>query len=170
MPKVSASSGVTRPRGMGRLAVRCMQASMSASYHMLSAPDAPAPTAMQISAMTASTGCDRLRRQHHADERREHHQRHHAWLHQGDEVADAAARLSAAERRGARLDTPSVSHGGSSRFSRGCSGTASVMRRLLELPAASRRSGRPAARAASTRAWWRRRPRDCSAAFTRATK
>ena len=25
MPKVSASSGVTRPRGMGRLAVRCMQ-------------------------------------------------------------------------------------------------------------------------------------------------
>ena len=32
-------------------------ASMSASYHMLSAPDAPAPTAMQISAMTASAGC-----------------------------------------------------------------------------------------------------------------
>ena len=30
---------------------------MSASYHMLSAPDAPAPTAMQISAMTASAGC-----------------------------------------------------------------------------------------------------------------
>ena len=57
MPKVSASSGVTRPRGMGRLAVRCMRASMSASYHMLSAPDAPAPTAMQSSAMTASTGC-----------------------------------------------------------------------------------------------------------------
>ena len=56
-PKVSASSAVTRPRGMGRLAVRCMQASMSASYHMLSAPDAPAPTAMQMMAMTASTGC-----------------------------------------------------------------------------------------------------------------
>ena len=30
---------------------------MSASYHMLSAPEAPAPTAMQISAMTASAGC-----------------------------------------------------------------------------------------------------------------
>ena len=68
VPKVSASSGVTRPRGMGRLAVRCMRASMSASYHMLSAPDAPAPTAMQISAMTASAGCSAARRQHHADE------------------------------------------------------------------------------------------------------
>jgi hypothetical protein len=42
---------------MGRLAVRCMQASMSASNHMLSAPEAPAPTAMQMIAMTAMTGC-----------------------------------------------------------------------------------------------------------------
>ena len=57
MPKVSASSGVTRLRGMGRLAVRCMRPSMSASYHMLRAPDAPAPTAMQISAASAKTGC-----------------------------------------------------------------------------------------------------------------
>ena len=56
VPKVSASSGVTRPRGMGRAAVRCIMASMSASYHMLRAPEAPAPTAMQRSAMAASTG------------------------------------------------------------------------------------------------------------------
>ena len=57
VPNVRASSGVTCPRGMGRPAVRCMQASISASYHMLSAPDAPAPTAMQTRAMTVSAGC-----------------------------------------------------------------------------------------------------------------
>jgi len=34
-----------------------MIASMSASYHMLSAPAEPAPTAMQTSANNASTGC-----------------------------------------------------------------------------------------------------------------
>ncbi len=56
MPKASASSAETLPRGMGRAAVRCMRASMSASYHMLSAPDAPAPTAMASSATKASTG------------------------------------------------------------------------------------------------------------------
>ena len=32
-----------------------------------------------------------LRCQHHADERREHDERHHAGLHQSDEVADASA-------------------------------------------------------------------------------
>ena len=35
-----------------------MFASMSASYHMLSAPDAPAPTAMHSSAIAPSTGCN----------------------------------------------------------------------------------------------------------------
>src|SRR5262245_8652908 len=55
-PKVSASCGLTAPRGIGRAAVRCMRASMSASYHMLSAPEAPAPTAMQSMAMPARTG------------------------------------------------------------------------------------------------------------------
>ena len=45
-PKLKASSRVTRPRGMGRAAVRAMRASMSASYHMLSAPEAPAPMAI----------------------------------------------------------------------------------------------------------------------------
>ena len=52
-----ASLGVTCPRGIGRAAVRAIAASISASYHMLSAPDAPAPAAMQISAAIASTGC-----------------------------------------------------------------------------------------------------------------
>ena len=56
MPKPAASPGVTRPRGIGRPAVRAMRASMSASYHMLSAPAAPAPTAMHISAVNPITG------------------------------------------------------------------------------------------------------------------
>ena len=55
-PKLKASSRVRRPRGMGRAAVRAMRASMSASYHMLSAPEAPAPMAIASSAMMASTG------------------------------------------------------------------------------------------------------------------
>ena len=56
MPKPSASPGAMRRRGIGRPAVRDINVSMSASYHMLSAPDAPAPTAMQSSAVNASTG------------------------------------------------------------------------------------------------------------------
>ena len=36
--------------------MRRISASMSASYHMLSAPEAPAPTAMQRIAIAASTG------------------------------------------------------------------------------------------------------------------
>ena len=35
-----------------------MIASMSASYHMLSAPAAPAPTAMQSSAVKPISGCN----------------------------------------------------------------------------------------------------------------
>ncbi len=57
VPKERASSADTRPRGTGRAAVRAIRASMSASYHILSAPEAPAPAAMQISAAMASTGC-----------------------------------------------------------------------------------------------------------------
>ena len=56
-PKPAASPGVTRPCGIGLPAVRVMRASMSASYHILSAPAAPAPTAMQSSAVSAITGC-----------------------------------------------------------------------------------------------------------------
>ena len=41
MPKPSASPGTMRPAGKGRLAVRRMTASMSRSYHMLIAPEAP---------------------------------------------------------------------------------------------------------------------------------
>ena len=48
-----ASSG---PAGSGRIAVRRITASMSRSYHMLIAPDAPAPTAMHNTATAASTG------------------------------------------------------------------------------------------------------------------
>ena len=49
-------SRLTRPAGIGRLAVRLMTASMSASYHMLRAPEPPAPIAMQRMAMTPTTG------------------------------------------------------------------------------------------------------------------
>ena len=45
-----------RPAGIGRLAVRVISASMSASYHMLSAPEAPAPTAIARRAMKAMNG------------------------------------------------------------------------------------------------------------------
>ena len=38
------------------MAVRDIKASMSLSYHMFSAPDAPAPTAMQSIEVNASTG------------------------------------------------------------------------------------------------------------------
>ena len=55
-PKARALSGSTRPAGMGRLRVRAITASISRSYHMLIAPEAPAPTAMQITASAAITG------------------------------------------------------------------------------------------------------------------
>ena len=55
-PKVSASDRVMRPRGIGRFAVRDIRASISPSSAMFSAPDAPAPTAMQSSEVNASTG------------------------------------------------------------------------------------------------------------------
>ena len=42
--------------GTGRVAVRGICASMSRSYHMLMAPDAPAATAMQRMAVSARTG------------------------------------------------------------------------------------------------------------------
>ena len=57
VPKASASSGGTRPSGIGRRQVRAMTASMSRSYHMLMAPAAPEPTAMQSTATMASSGC-----------------------------------------------------------------------------------------------------------------
>ena len=55
-PKPSASPGIIRPAGSGRPLVRAIAASMSRSYHMLMAPAAPAPTAMQRTAIAARTG------------------------------------------------------------------------------------------------------------------
>jgi hypothetical protein len=55
-PKTSASAGRTRPDGMGRAEVRVITASISASYHMLSAPAAPAPTAIASTAMMDTNG------------------------------------------------------------------------------------------------------------------
>ena len=58
-PIASAWSGGTTPRGMGRIAVARHSASMSASHHMLSAPQAPAPAAMAHSvarSFSQSTG------------------------------------------------------------------------------------------------------------------
>ncbi len=52
----SASSPDTRPEGTGRPRVRRMTASMSASHHMLSAPEAPAPTAMKRIAAKPTIG------------------------------------------------------------------------------------------------------------------
>ena len=55
-PKASAFSGATRPRGIGRLRVRFITASMSRSYHMLIAPAAPAATATHRIAVAARIG------------------------------------------------------------------------------------------------------------------
>ena len=49
-PRTSALNRETLPRGIGRIAVRLMIASMSASYHMLSTPAAAAPAAMATTA------------------------------------------------------------------------------------------------------------------------
>ena len=56
-PKDSASSGATRPVGTGRLRVRSITLSMSRSYHMLIAPEAPAAMAMHRTATAARSGC-----------------------------------------------------------------------------------------------------------------
>jgi hypothetical protein len=66
-------------------------ASMSASYHMLSAPEAPAPTAMASSEAAAITGWTVPGSDDDADQRGEDHQRHHARLQQLEIVADIPA-------------------------------------------------------------------------------
>ncbi len=55
-PRVRASAGWTRPAGTGRARVRRISPSMSASYHMFSAPEAPAPTAIASTATPARIG------------------------------------------------------------------------------------------------------------------
>ena len=56
IPSARASAPCTRPAGTGRERVRAILASMSASYHMFSAPEAPAPMAMHSTATPARTG------------------------------------------------------------------------------------------------------------------
>ena len=51
------NAGVPPLGRIGRFCVRLITASISASYHMLSAPEAPAPMAMHRIATTPSTGC-----------------------------------------------------------------------------------------------------------------
>src|SRR3954451_11253795 len=58
-PKTSASNREILPRGIGRIAVRVMIASISASYHMLSTPAAPAPAAMARTAARVVSGSSR---------------------------------------------------------------------------------------------------------------
>jgi hypothetical protein len=60
-PKTSALNRETLPRGMGRIAVRLMIASISASYHMLSTPAAPVPTAIARTAARVVSGSSRIR-------------------------------------------------------------------------------------------------------------
>ena len=53
-PNVRAASAVTLPEGIARAFVLDMIASMSRSYHMLIAPDAPAPKAIQRMAIVCN--------------------------------------------------------------------------------------------------------------------
>tara|TARA_B100000927_G_scaffold101531_1_gene82225 strand:- start:13457 stop:13699 length:243 start_codon:yes stop_codon:yes gene_type:complete len=54
---VSASGFVTEPEGIGLLTVLFMILSISASYHILSTPEAPAPIAIQVIEIIAKKGC-----------------------------------------------------------------------------------------------------------------
>ena len=56
MPRASASSRPIRPAGTGRSCVRRITASMSESYHMFSAPEAPPPMAMNRIEQKARNG------------------------------------------------------------------------------------------------------------------
>src|ERR1700704_903090 len=58
-PNASASPREIVPRGIGRSAVRVITASMSASYHILSTPEAPAPAALARIAANPSSGSSR---------------------------------------------------------------------------------------------------------------
>src|SRR5215468_8628609 len=58
-PNASASDRETDPRGIGRPAVRLISASMSASYHMLSTPAEPPPTAIARIAISPRNGSGR---------------------------------------------------------------------------------------------------------------
>ena len=76
-----------RPAGSGRLAVRRIFASRSASYHWLSAPHAPAPSAMHRIAVKPSTSGGIDRRDEQAAQAGEDDEAHHARLGQREEIA-----------------------------------------------------------------------------------
>ena len=56
-PKPRASSGSIFPSGTALFFVLSISESMSLSYHMLIAPDAPAPTDIQSTEMKKKKGC-----------------------------------------------------------------------------------------------------------------
>ncbi len=56
IPKVNASDLGINPSGIGRLIVLFIFLSISASYHIFKTPDAPAPVAIQSSAIKAVKG------------------------------------------------------------------------------------------------------------------
>ena len=89
VPKLRASSAVSRPRGMGRgrPCGPCARRYL-ASYHMYSAPAAPAPMAMASSAMAPSTGWIAPGAATMPVSCREHDERHHTRLQQLNEIAD----------------------------------------------------------------------------------
>ena len=74
------------------MAVRDMLASMSASHHMLSAPQAPAPAAMADSVATSFSQSIVTRRQRKPDRAGEDDQRHDAGLEKNEMVDHASAR------------------------------------------------------------------------------
>ena len=80
------------PAGIGRLRVRVIRASISASHHMLRQPEAPAPTAIIEERGEGDHRVHGGMRHHHADERREHDERHHPRLQERDVVGDLAVR------------------------------------------------------------------------------
>ncbi len=57
MPNPNASNGSTFPSGIGLFFVRSMSESISLSYHMLMAPDAPAPIDIHKIEMKKKKGC-----------------------------------------------------------------------------------------------------------------
>ena len=66
--------------------MRVITASMSASYHILSTPAAPAPAAMARIATDAKKRIEVTRRNHQSNKRGEHRKQHDAWFHEREEI------------------------------------------------------------------------------------
>ena len=97
-PKRQRLAGSILPAGSGRLAVRFITASISASYHWLSAPEAPAATAMHRMAVKAISGCMLPGAASMAQSAVKIDQRHHPRLQQREIIAPFR------KRRGRRGD------------------------------------------------------------------